>query len=289
MKHTLKSRCRSTHFRRSRSYRPCLETLEDRCLLSDFTLGHLVQVSRSDPFAGSTADDIEHQPGILTPSQETEPRLAVDPTDPNHLVGVFQQDRWSNGGARGLMAGVSFDGGRSWQEVVIPGLSLASGGTFQRAADPWVSFAPNGDLYESALVVDKGASGLNARNAILASKSTDGGLTWTAPVTIDLQFPAETGLQGDDFPTITADHTDPQMAYSVWRVQVQPPGSAQPRWMEMFSRTTDGGRTWEPPRILYDPGIGPRPTGAPLIVQPDGTLIDFLTVTSPGGDPEFLL
>src|SRR6266852_3630934 len=121
MKHTLKSRSRLTHFRRPRSYRPSLATLEDRCLLSDFSLGHLVQVSRGDPFAGCTADDIEHQPGIVYPSSETEPRLAMDPTDPNHLVGVFMQDRWSNGSSRGVMAGVSFDGGRHWQEIVIPG------------------------------------------------------------------------------------------------------------------------------------------------------------------------
>src|SRR5262249_32468106 len=117
-------------------------------------------------------------------------------THPSH------QDRWSNGSARGLMAGVSFDGGRRWREMVIPGLTLCSGGTFHRASDPWVSFAPNGDLYLSVLGVDKGVS-LNARTAVFASKSTDGGLTWTAPVTIDLQFPAETGRQGDDFPVIT--------------------------------------------------------------------------------------
>jgi hypothetical protein len=83
----------------------------------------------------------------------------VDPTDPNHLVGVFQQDRWSNGAARGLMAGMSFDGGQHWRQVVIPGLGLVSGGTFHRASDPWVSFAPNGDLYESALVVDEAEDG----------------------------------------------------------------------------------------------------------------------------------
>ena len=287
MKHPLKQRSRIAHLRRSRLYRPCLETLEDRFLLSDFTLGHLVQVSHGDPFADCTADDIEHQPGFVYPATEVESSLAVDPTDPNHLVGAFQQDRWSNGANRGLTAGVSFDGGRHWREVVIPGLTLCSGGTFHRAGDPWVSFAPNGDLYESAVLVDKGASGFNARNAIVASKSTDGGMSWTAPVTIDLQFPAETGLQGVDFSRITADPTDPRIAYIVWRRQVQPPGSDQPRWMVMFSRTTTGGRTWEPGRILYDAGPGPFLTGVPLVVQPDGTLIDFLTVTNPGADSEF--
>src|SRR5262249_52471302 len=158
---TWRSRRHAKVPRRSRCYRLCLENLEDRSLLSDFTLGHLVQISRGDPFAGCTADDIAHQPGILYPSTEVEPRLAADPTDATHLVGVFQQDRWSNGSARGLMAGVSFDGGRHWRDVVIPGLTLCSGGDFHRASDPRVSFAPNGDLYLSAVTVDKGSSGLN--------------------------------------------------------------------------------------------------------------------------------
>jgi hypothetical protein len=135
-------------------------------------------------------------------------------------------------------------------------------------------------LYMSAMPVDKGSSGLNARTGVLATKSTDGGLTWTDPVTIDLQFPAETGRQGDDFPVITADRTDPQIAYVVFSVD---------RNTEMFSRTTDGGRTWEPPRILSDPGPGPIVFANPIVVQPDGTLIDFLHVTNPGADPELLL
>src|SRR5260370_19877191 len=43
------------------------------------------------------------------------------------------------------------------------------------------------------------------------------------------------------------DPTNPQFAYVVWRVEAQPAGSDHPRTMEMFSRTIDGGWTWEPP------------------------------------------
>ena len=32
----------------------------------------------------------------------------------SHLIGVWQQDRWSDGGARGLRTGYSFDGGLTW-------------------------------------------------------------------------------------------------------------------------------------------------------------------------------
>jgi hypothetical protein len=41
--------------------------------------------------------------------------------NPNNLLVGHQQDRWSNGGARGDLARVSLDGGASWRPVVIPG------------------------------------------------------------------------------------------------------------------------------------------------------------------------
>jgi len=40
-----------------------------------------------------------------------EPSVAVDPTDPMHLIGAWQQDRWSNGAANGIVSAVTFDGG----------------------------------------------------------------------------------------------------------------------------------------------------------------------------------
>ena len=47
---------------------------------------------------------------------EVEPLVAVNPnqTDrPNNVIGVYQEDRWSDGGAHGLLAATSFDGGAS--------------------------------------------------------------------------------------------------------------------------------------------------------------------------------
>src|SRR5262249_34779787 len=51
----------------------------------------------------------------------------------------------------------------------------------------------------------------------------------------------------------------------------------------------DGGRTWEPPRMLYDPRPGPIVFANPIVVQPDGSLINFLHVTNAGADPDLLL
>jgi hypothetical protein len=46
---------------------------------------------------------------------EVESWLAIDPTNASHLVGIFQQDSWSGGGAHGLMTAVSRDSGASWK------------------------------------------------------------------------------------------------------------------------------------------------------------------------------
>ena len=46
--------------------------------------------------------------------------VAVNPANSNNIVGVFQQDRWNNGGARGLAAAVSLDSGQNWSMVTLP-------------------------------------------------------------------------------------------------------------------------------------------------------------------------
>ena len=116
---------------------------------------------------------------------EVEPWVDVNPTDPQNIVAVWQQDRWSTGGARGSVAGVSYDGGDTWEIVPIPGGSDCTGGTFQRASDPWVSFDPDGVLHQMSLVInldppahEPGGFGLNG---MMTSHSLDGGKNWSPP------------------------------------------------------------------------------------------------------------
>src|SRR5437867_6925538 len=49
----------------------------------------------------------------LYANAEVEPYVAVNPANAANLVGVWQQDRWADGGAKGLLAASSFDGGRT--------------------------------------------------------------------------------------------------------------------------------------------------------------------------------
>ena len=76
------------------------------------------RVSGPSPFkpgcdrGGSTATNYENA--------EVEPWLAIDPHNPEHLVGIWQQDRWRQfAGAHGLMTGVSYDGGRTWKRTCL--------------------------------------------------------------------------------------------------------------------------------------------------------------------------
>lgn len=213
-------------------------------------------------------------PGILYVNAEVEPYIAVNPRAPDNLIGVWQQDRWNNGSARGVVAAASFDGGRSWQRTVAPfsrctGGTPANGGDFRRATDPWVTFSPNGTAFQIALAVGRGPQD-GSINALAVSRSRDGGITWDTPIPVR--------QDGDpmlnDKESITADPTDARFVYAIWdRVDVTSEAEG-PTW---FARTTDGGDTWEPARIIYEPGAVRSTLNNQIVVLPDGTLINFFT------------
>src|SRR2546423_10836283 len=137
-------------------------------------------VSGLSPFASCTVGG----PGTNFADSEVEPFVSVNPANPSNIVGVFQQDRWSNGGAHGLVASTSHDGGATWTESwahfsTCSGGTAANGGDYGRASDPWVSFAPNGDVYQISL----SASADLTVSAVLVSKSGGGGDTRSEPAT----------------------------------------------------------------------------------------------------------
>jgi hypothetical protein len=206
--------------------------------------------------------------GIVYLNAEVEPSIAVDPANPNHFIGAWQQDRWSGGGSRGLVSAFTLDGGGTWTRAAAPmsrcsGGTLANGGNFERASDPWVTIAPDGTAYQSAL----GFNNANGQNAILVSRSTDGGRTWSNPVSVR----SDNFQDQNDKESITADPTDARYVYVVWDRLT---GNRGPTW---FARTSDGGATWEPARAIYDPGTNSQTINNQVVVLPDGTLIAAFT------------
>ena len=83
--------------------------------------GPLVQISGASPYGVLT--NCGNFPGQVNGAgtnytgAEVEPWVDVNPTDRMNIVAVWQQDRWSNGGSRGTVAGVSHDGGGTWTIV----------------------------------------------------------------------------------------------------------------------------------------------------------------------------
>ena len=243
-------------------------------------LGPLVQVSEVSPFGPLEA--CGNFPGeffgigVNFVDSEVEPWVEVNPTDPHNIVGFWQQDRWSNGGARSNVAGVSLDGGGTFEIVVVPILSDCTGGDFERATDPWLSFSPNGVLHQISLVFDQDQPepdplALGGRNGITVSRSFDGGLNWTDPILIiddtDPQL-------FNDKQSITADPNDSDFVYAVWD-RLETLNEFDFRGPGLFARSTDGGVSWEEAREIFDPGINNQIIGAQIAVLPNGEVLNF--------------
>src|SRR5258708_15192599 len=225
-------------------------------------LGPLVELSQPNPIGG--CDDGFRLPGTWTLNDATEPSIAVNSVNPNNRVAS-----WFLGPIQDVISGVSFDGGRTWQQVPIP-LTVCSGGSLIGAGDTWLSFAPNGDLY----AVDDAGMTLAARG-IFINKSTDGGLHWSAPIPVP-----GTSNASPDHATITADRTDARFAYAAWHSKADK--NQNPA---VFTRTTDGGLTWEPARVIYQPAQHSFVDINQIFVLQDGSLVDlfFLYSQQPNG------
>ena len=247
------------------------------------TVGPLSIATGPSPYAGCTGLDPGSPPGTNYVNAEVEPFVAVNPTNPSNLIGVFQQDRWSNGGSRGNATAVSMDGGLTWTEPAAPHFSTCAGGTaanggdFDRASDPWVSIGPDGRAYQVSLSVNAAQT----ISAILASTSTDGGLNWSQPATIQRDNSPDHFVFNDK-ESVTADPFHAGTAYAVWDRSRFPSDNANPnaghsfafRGDPMFSKTTDGGNTWSTPARISPQNNNMFTIGNQIVVEPDGTLID---------------
>ncbi len=212
--------------------------------------------------------------GTAYQNSEVEPHVAVDPGNPSNLIGVWQQDRWSNGSARGLVSAASADGGQTWTRTPLPisrcgGGTIGNGGDYARATDPWVTFSPDGVAYAMGLVTTGGSFQAGSVNAMVVVRSTDRGRSWSAVTTLIQDGPDFF----NDKNTITADPFDADFVYATWdRLVAGDAGGPT-----YFTRTINGGASWEAARPIHDPGPSSQTLGNVIAVTSNGTLVNLFT------------
>ena len=236
-------------------------------------LDALVRVSTDNGVTAPLSAEELSTSGRVFLDSETEPWVDVNPSNASNIVGMFQEDRWSTGGARNLVFGTSFDGGQTWQNIPLQGVGIVAGGAFQRVTDPWVDFGRGNRVYATSLAFDD----TGPDNAIFVHTSTDGGLTWpqTAEVIRDTDFAFfndKQALVADDFSASPFRGN----VYITWDRLIDKSGNpfaGNFTGPAMFSRSTNGGRTFSTPRVIFDTGINEQTIGNVPIVLPNGTIV----------------
>ena len=230
----------------------------------------LLRVSPPTPFAAGCNGA---QAGTLYINAEVEPSLAINPLNANNVVASWQQDRWSNGGSQGIVSASSFDGGTTWTTRPLAysrcaGGSVANGGDFDRASNPWTAYSRNGAAQQLALAFTGTVFGAGSQSAMLVSRSTDNGVTWGATTSLIRDGAGFFNDKG----AITTDPGDAAYVYATWDRLVASGGGPT-----MFARSLDNGVTWSAARPIHDPGVTSQTIGNIIVVLPNGSLVDLFT------------
>jgi hypothetical protein len=140
------------------------------------------------------------------------------------------------------------------------------------------------------LSVDTNPGGFGTSpNAMLVMRSTNGGASWGNPSTL-IRDESLNAL--NDKNSMTADPNDSNFVYAVWdRLASPTSGTPTPAAFDnsrdfsgdvWFSRTTNGGASWEPARKIYKAGQIAQTIGNLIVVEPttggfNGELVDIFT------------
>ena len=249
--------------------------------------GGLVRISGLSPYTpGCNADDADV--GIAYVNSETEPHIAVNPTDGDNMIAAWHQDRWSSAsaGAAGIGAAYSNDAGNTWHQVTIP-FTTCSGSSPElfllRGTDPWLTYGPDGSAYLMVMAYppDSHTPPGHVKGGMFVSKSIDGGMTWSNPITLT---PRDwTWGKWHDKNAITANPLDPDLVHATWTLFHEGNTSIA------YSDSMDAGLSWSKPVNI----ISQRPVkdtepptenndfqqGAQIVVLNDGTLVNVMSNT----------
>jgi hypothetical protein len=191
-------------------------------------------------------------------------KTQVEPDSYAHgqtIVALTQSGRWyAGGGASNLVFSSSQNGGKTWTTGGLPGTTVNATppGPWPRISDPSIAYDPEHNTW---LALGLGIDGTGTGHILLVNRSTNGGVTWTNPVTA-----AESTGAFWDKTWITCDPWPNSPFYGNCYIQFDIAGGNSMRMVT----STDGGLTWGP--VTAVPG-SPSGLGGQPIVQPNGNVI----------------
>ncbi len=245
-----------------------------------------------DVIHGDTVVPVGSQTGCQAAQNETS--VTVDPNNPRHLVAASNDYRNFNtreqrNDASGW-AYTSFDGGRSWANVLAPHLTLQTGATgllslSDSAGDPSIAIGPHNTVYYANLVFSRDEpadGGSQGASGVVVAVSHDGGRSFGEPSVVHLDGFNPDGTEGptnvfNDKEWVAVDqHTG--AVYVTWTQFMFDDSGNYLESPTVVSRSTDGGRHFSAPSPIsptlanFKTGITPFGTGTNPVVSRDGTL-----------------
>jgi hypothetical protein len=163
----------------------------------------------------------------------------------------------------------SFDGGATWHNVQLPGLTAETGGAgifnkLDSAGDPVVAFGPDGTAYYANIVFSR----VSPASAIVVSVSQDGGQTWSAPRTVSFNDAANFF---NDKVWIAAGPNG-QVVVTWTRFNSGPHGAGYLASPIVGAYSGDHGKTWNRQGFPISDAAHPYDQGSQVQFGPDGAL-----------------